>query len=95
MRPVVALYSPMLQVSEKPLPAFVTNRFPPDTAMPIGKLFNPETNKALAHRPACDVVFANVGVASARPKEFVPERFRAWHRARQMQPRWKEPIVYS
>ena len=50
MRPVVALYSPML-VSEKPLPAFVTNRFPPDTAMPTGKLFNPEINEALMIAP--------------------------------------------
>jgi hypothetical protein len=50
----------------------VTNRFPPDTAMPIGKLFNPETNEALAIAPLVTLYSPTLASPVLVPKNLSP-----------------------
>ena len=72
--PVVPLYSPIVL-----LPLFVTNRFPPDTAMPIGK-FNPEEMKPLMMFPVV-ALYAPIVLSRAFATNRVP-------------PQWERPCAH-
>src|SRR5207245_937994 len=51
------VYSPIVPVTDPKVPEFVTNSFPPNTAMPLG-LFSPEMSEALTVAP--EVVYSPI-----------------------------------
>ena len=71
--PVMALYSPIVPAPFWPKAKFVTNRFPPDNAMPTGT-FNPEEMKELLIVAPVVALYSPIVLAKAfATKRFPPD----------------------